>query len=610
VKVSDYIIEYLADLGIKNVFLVYGAAIGDMVDAFTRTDRIQYVCVMHEQAGAFAAETQARISQGLGVTLVTSGPGGTNLLTGVANCWYESIPNIYLTGQINSQFLRKDPSIRQVGFQENDIVSMAKPITKYATMLTDPKKIKWTLDKAVHEATSGRPGPVLLDLPLDIQKEEIDPESLEGYTPPPSIGVNQQGLAEHIDLFLNKLNESERPVLLIGGGVWLADAVEEVRELGRVLKVPCIPTWNTADAIASDYEYYRGRPGTYGGPGNNFAIQNADLLLSIGSRIPGRMTGGVPTSFAREAMKFYVDVDEANLDPKLQEVPAEVNILCDAKVFAKALLAEAKGREIKPFGWWLDKTLEWLHKYDTVLPEYYETKGIVHPYVFIRQLSEQLGPDDVIVADCGGNVVVTYQAFKTKEGQRLVSSNGNSPMGHSFAGAMGACFAGVKGQVICIIGDGGFNMNIQELQTVKNYNLPIKTFIMNNHVYGITKAFQETNFGSRFEAAGPKGYSPPDFLKIAQAYGIATEKIQDHTELKSKINAVLEHDGPIVCDVDMHEHYTLEPRIFGWNTPIEDLYPYLSREEFRANMYIDPLPGWENPVLPDSHRTPDRSGEP
>ena len=279
-------------------------------------------------------------------------------------------------------------------------------------------------------------------------------------------------------------------------------------------------------------------------------------------------------------------------------------------MFTQALLDEAKRREIKPFTWWLDKSQEWLDKYDTVLPEYHEVKGIVHPYVFMRELSNQLGPDDVIISDCGGNVVVTYHAFKTKMGQRLVSSNGNSPMGYSFAGAMGACFADVKGKVICIIGDGGSNMNIQEFQTLKNYDLPVKTFIMNNHVYGITKAYQETNFGGRFEAAGPKGYSPPDFVKLAKAYGLASETIADNSEITSKIKAVLDHEGPIICDVNMHEQYQLEPRIFGWNTPIEDKYPYLSREEFRSNMYIEPVPGWENPAMPQTVRDAGGNSDP
>ncbi len=597
-KLADYVIEYLAGLGVRQVFVVYGAAIGDLVDAFTRTDRIRYVCVMHEQAGAFAAETLTKVSGEIGVCLVTSGPGGINLLTGIANCWYDSIPNLYITGQINTQFLRKDPSIRQVGFQENDIVSMAKPITKFATMLTDPSKIKWVLDKAVYEATHGRPGPVLIDIPMDLQKAEIDPKLLEGFAPEEVVSSFDQELGEKIELFLEKLNQAERPVLLIGGGVRLGNATDEVRELGSILKIPCIPTWNALDIFSSDYEYYRGRVGTYGGPGRNFAVQNSDLLLMIGCRISGRITGGNVQSFARQAMKFSVDIDKALLDPKLQQVKIDVNIYCNAKHFIRTLIGRTKECRLKTFDWWLSKTLEWREKYDPVSSEYYRMNGIVNPYVFITELSNQLGPDDVVVADCGGNVVVTNQAFKTKTGQRLCSSNGNSPMGYSFAGAIGACFAPVKGRVICLIGDGGFNMNIQELQTVKNYSLPLKTFILNNHVYGITKSYQDTNFNSRYEAAGPKGYCPPDFVKIVQSYGIATESIQNHSELKEKIRSVLSHRGPLVCDVNMHEYFKYEPRIFGWNTPIEDMYPYLPREEFRQNMYVDPVPGWEKPSLP------------
>ena len=597
-KLADYVINYLADLGVKHVFTLYGAAIGDMVDAFTRTDRISYVCVMHEQAGAFAAETLTKVSGEMGVTLVTSGPGGTNTITGIANCWYDSIPNIYLTGQINSKFLRSDPSIRQVGFQEHDIVSMVKDITKYATMVTDPAQIKWVLDKAVYEATNGRPGPVLVDLPIDIQKMEVDPESLEGFVGEDHTAAYKEGLGEQINLFLDKLNESERPVLLIGGGVKTAGCVAEVRELGRILKIPCLPTWNAEDVITSDYEYHRGRIGTYGGPGRNFCIQNSDLLLTIGNRNSGRMTGGVPSTFARGAMKFFVDVDKANLDTKLQEVIGDVNIYCDAKLFTKTLIEEARRREIKTFAGWLDKTQEWLDKYDTVPPEYYETNGIVNPYVFVRELSDLLVPGDVIVGDHGGVTVVVSQAFKTKSGQVRCYSNGHAPMGYAFAGAIGAAFAERKGQVICLIGDGGFNVNIQELQTVKNYDLPVKTFIMNNHVYGITKAFEDTNYGGRYEASGPKGYSPPDFVKVVQAYGITTETIENHSELKQKIQSVLKHQGPIVCDVNMDEYFIYEPRIFGWNTPIEDMYPYLPREEFANNMYIDLMPGWENPIMP------------
>jgi acetolactate synthase-1/2/3 large subunit len=595
-KLADYVIEFFADLGVKDVFLVYGAAIGDLVDAFTKTDRIRYVCVMHEQAGAFAAEVVTKISGRLGVTLVTSGPGGTNLVTGIANCWYDSIPNVFLTGQVHSAFMRTDPSVRQLGFQENDIVSMVKPITKYAVMVTDARRIRYELERAVWEATHGRPGPVLLDLPLDLQKVEVDPSALEGFSPPPV--ADDPAMSEAIDRYLAALERAERPVLLIGGGVRLAGAVDAVRALGAALRIPCLPTWNALDVFTSDYEYYRGRVGTYGGPGRNFALQNADLLLTIGCRISGRITGGVPATFARAATKFIVDVDAANLDPALQQVRGDVNVRCDARAFAEALTARAKSRRPKPFDGWLARTREWRDRYDPVRPEYFETRGLVHPYVFVDELSRQLEATDIVVADCGGNVVVTNQAFRTKWGQRLISSNGNSPMGFSFAGAIGACVAAPDRRVVCIIGDGGFNMNVQELQTLRTYELPLKTFIMNNHVYGITKAYQDTNFGGRYEAAGPKGYRPPDFVKVVQSYGVATETIQDHAELAAKIKAVLGHPGAIVCDVNMHEQIRYEPRIFGWSTPIEDMYPYLSREEFRANMLIDPVPGWETPAMP------------
>ena len=606
-KLSDYVVNYLADLGIKHVFVVTGAAIADVIDAFLRNDIIEYVAVMHEQTASFASETLTKVSGKLGVSMATSGPGGTNLLTGIANCWYDSVPNLFITGQVNSAFLRSDSSIRQVGFQENDIVSMSKPITKYATIITNPNKIKWTLDKAVHEATTGRPGPVLIDLPVDIQKQDVDPDKLEGFSVDVKDNTNMDAIDEVVEQYLRKVNESERPVLLIGGGVRLADAIEEIRELGRILKIPCLPTWNALDIFDSEYDYYRGRVGTYGGPGRNFAIQNSDLLLTIGCRISGRITGGLVSSFARGAIKFIVDIDKANLDPKLQQVKGDFNIFSDAKIFIKTMIDKAKTRKIKSFDSWLGKTKEWLYKYDTVLPEYYETNEIVNPYVFINELSKELGSNDIIVCDCGGNVVVTNQAFKTKYGQRLCSSNGNSPMGYSFSGAIGACYTqeDVDRKVVCLISDGGFNMNIQDLQTVKNNNLPIKTFIMNNHVYGIIKAYQDTNLGGRYEAAGPKGYSPPDFVKIVNAYGIATETISDHSELKSKIKKVLDFKGPIVCDVNMHEYYKYEPRIFGWKTPIEDMYPYISREEFRNNMYIEPAEGWEEPVLPPNVKKTD-----
>ena len=601
-KVGDFIIHYLADHGIDTIFVVYGSANGDLIDAFTRTEKTKYVAVMHEQAGGFAAEIYAKVSGKVGVAISTSGPGGMNLLTPMGNCFYDSVPCLFLTGQADSRYLRSDPGIRQVGFQEADIVSMATPVTKYAKMLTRPDMVKYELEKALFISQNGRPGPVLLDIPLNIQKADVKVDELVGYdTGVATSGFNLPYVDGQIDQYLEELTKAQRPVIMVGAGVRTAGAIEELRKLGRQLKIPCFPTWNALDIVTSDYEYYGGRIGTYGGAGRNFGIQNTDLLLAVGSRISGRITGGNVKSFARAARKYAVDVDQTLLQRKLQEVPFDVNIYCDAKIFLERLLKRLKSvkKPLPDFSAWTGKVMEWKTKYDPVRPEFYKEQEYVHPYAFMRILSEKMDKDAILIGDCGGNIVVNSHAFETKYGQRALTNNGNSPMGFSFAASMGAWFARPDAQVVCTIGDGGFNMNIQELQTFINYGVNVKTFILNNHIYGITKAFQETNFNGRCEACGPKGYIPPDFIKIAQAYGMKTISINKNSEIRRKIDEVLSYDGPVICDVNSHEHHTYEPRIFGWKTPIEDMYPYLSREEFRSNMFIEPLEDWKNPVYPD-----------
>jgi acetolactate synthase-1/2/3 large subunit len=601
-KVADYIINYLADYGIKDVFVVYGAANGDLIDAFTRNKNIRYIAVMHEQAGGFAAEAYSKINQKFGVAIATSGPGGMNFVTPIGNCYYDSVPALFLTGQINSQFLRPDPGIRQVGFQETDIVGIVKPITKYAAMIVRPEDVRYELEKAIFLAHDQRPGPVLLDVPLDVQKKEIDPDRLVGFNPESAkICYNTDLIDRQTDQYLNDLSQAKRPVIMVGGGVRIAKAVVEMQQVGKLLKIPCFPTWNALDVIPSDYEFYGGRIGTYGGPGRNFGLQNSDLVLAVGSRISGRITGGNTKTFLRAARKYVVDVDETLLQRKLQQVPFDVCIHADAKLFLQRLLHKLGQKTLPNFDQWTARVMGWREKYDPVRPEFYEQKMYANPYVFFRTLSDEMGPKDILIGDCGGNIVISNHAFKTKNGQRNITNNGNSPMGFSHSAAMGAWLAAEKapGQnVVCTIGDGGFNMNIQELQTFKNYKINAKTFIINNHVYGITKAFQMTNFEGRMEACGPVGYNPPDFMKICGAYGIKTVQIENNGEIREKIKEVLRYDGPVVCDVNCHEWHEYSPRIFGWKTPIEDLYPYLPREEFRANMIIDPVEGWEDPPLP------------
>lgn len=607
-KVADYIINFFAQKGIDKVFVVYGAANGDLIDAFTRNGEIDYVAVMHEQAGGFAAEGYAKVKSLPGVAIATSGPGGMNFVTSIGNCFYDSVPCVFITGQINSNFLRPNKDIRQIGFQETDIVSIVEPITKYATMIRSKESIKHELEKAWYMATEGRHGPVLIDIPMNIQKADINPDELFGYSEFHSPKATTSELvSQQVDELIRDLDAAQRPVVMVGGGVKSAGAIPEFRELMSLLEIPCYPTWNALDVATSDFPFYCGRIGTYGGGiGRNFGIQNSDLLIAIGSRISGRITGGNIHSFAREAKKYVVDIDLPMLQVHDQQVPFDVNIYSDAKPFINLLIEKLSIQKSKASSQfdkskWLVQCQEWREKYDPVnkLINNGKVHQYVHPYIFFRKLSEHMQSDAVLIGDCGGNIVASNHSFKTKYGQLNLTNNGNSPMGFSHSASMGCFFGDPTRQIVCTIGDGGFNMNIQELQTFLNYNIKVKTFIVNNHIYGITKAFQKTNFNGRCEACGPVGYNPPDFIKICEAYGIKTFTVSSNDDLDDVIQKVLDFDGPVVCDVNCHEHHTYEPRIFGWKTPIEDMYPYLPREEFKDNLYITPLEDWENPVYPD-----------
>ena len=591
IKVADYLINRLEEYGIREVFQVYGAATGHLVDAFVRAKDIRYIAPFHEQACGFAAEGYAKVNGNFGVAMATSGPGGQNLVTCAGNCYFDSVPCLFITGQIKQQFMRPDKSIRQIGFQESDMVGLMNTVTKYSVMVSKPEDIRYELEKAISIMKSGRPGPVHLDIPIDVAKAIVDLDDLFSYDNTIEMQYNEENINKQIDEFLLDLQNSKRPALMVGGGVRLAKAEKDILELGKKLKIPVFPTWNALDIICSDYPYYGGRIGTYGGPGRNFGIQNTDLLLAIGSRISGRITGGNIHSFAREAKKYMVDVDKAGLQRKLQQVPFDVCIYSDAKLFVRLLMERID--KIPDFSEWMNKCAHWRDKYDPVTREMFLPGKYVNQYAFTRILSEQMKPNDILVGDCGGNIVVVNHCFKTKTGQRYFTNNGNSPMGFSFAGSIGAWFASDKEKqnVVCIIGDGGMNMNIQELQTLINYNIGVKVIILNNHIYGITKAFQETNFEGRMEACGALGYNPPDFIKVAKAYELDTMRIEgtDYSMIRNQIDEMLNHTGPLIIDVNCYEQHTYEPKLIGWETPIEDMYPYLPRDEFLENMYIKPL---------------------
>ena len=601
-NVADYYLKMLVEAGVKRAFVVYGAANGDLIDAFTRNKDIEYVCAIHEQAAGFMAEATAKVDDDStpGVAIATSGPGGHNFVTAIANCFYDSVPAIFITGQVSSAYMRRDSQMRQVGFQETPICDIVRPIVKAAFQPKTAMAAYRALRDALHICKDGRAGPVLIDLSLDVQKMVCDFELLL-----PAIisagWVQETDAVERsafVEEYLTDFWQARRPVLLIGGGVrdrYQLDA------LAGALNIPIFPTWNALDVIHSGHPNYGGRIGTYGGPGRNFAIQTSDLLLSIGCRVSGRITGGDPTSFAKEAKRYLVDVDTALVDPDNQEQMFHRNLLCDASKFIKLLRARYYSKcsvmasaPVPPPDRtaWNALVVEWRERYDPVKAEYFSGPDI-HPYVFSRLLSEVAAPDAVVITDCGGNVVAMNHAFKTKGGQRYFSNNGNSPMGFAFAASIGAALADPKRQVICVIGDGGMNVNIQELQTVKILEerlRNLKVFVLNNHAYGITRAYQKTNFEGREEACvAGKGYEPPDFVEVTKAYRLRSFRFSGGAEeggsLIADIRMVLRQQEFMLLDVDCGDHHQYEPRVVGWSTPIHELTPALPLVEHQEQLH-------------------------
>lgn len=597
-KLTDYLVQYLVDLGVKKVFLITGGACAHIVDSLGKSEGISYVCMQHEQAAAMAADAYARVTRNIGVAVATSGPGATNLITGVCCSYFDSIPTLMITGQVNLWETKGKRGIRQFGFQETDIVDIVRPITKFAAIVKEPKKIKYYLDKAIQIAKSGRPGPVWLDIPMNVQHAEINPDELRGFDskelPSRKASVIPISLIARV---VDNIRKSQRPIVIAGAGIKLGRAEGEFLELIKILRTPIVSTWSGIDILPHDHPFYVGQFGVYGNRAANFAVQNSDLTLSLGSRLDTRQTGGQPRTFAREAVKIVVDIDNEELNK--QWVVPDIPINTDVKDFLTSLNSALESLACFPdFSDWHLMCANWKKQYPAVLPDYYNQKGSVNAYVFVRALSEKLPPNSIIIPDQGGNLTWTIQSFKVKDGHRLFSAFGNSPMGYAMPAAIGAAFADSKANIVCIDGDGGFQLNIQDLQTIKHHKLPIKIFILNNNSYGIIKQFQEIYFEGRYEATVEKtGYTAPDFIKIAQAYGIAAEIIRDHSEIDEKLNKVLAANEPVLCNVILDESQKLIPKLVAIKTrdgryvskPIEDMIPLLPRDEFRANMVVSPL---------------------
>jgi len=586
-KISDYIADFLVKNGVVHVFGITGGSIIHILDSIEKNPKLILIPPNHEQAAAMAADAYSRMTKNLGVVVTTSGPGATNLITGTCCSYFDSIPVLCITGQEVRAQLKKDFKVRQIGFQETDVVNIFKPITKYSKLVDDPKMIRYYLEEAVYIAKSGRPGPVLLDIPDDIQRCEIDPEKLAKFIPETK-NIDFINLNIKVNETLEALKNSKRPVLIFGNGIKVGKAEEKAKKLFQKMKIPVALTWAARDIIPYNHPLVIENFGVSAGRAGNFAVQNSDFILALGTRLDTHETGIKIPTFARDAIKIVVDIEAGELDKyEKRGMKVDIPINYDINDFLDIILK--KDIEIKDFFDWKKKVNEWKEKYPICLPEYYNQKEKVNPYCFMDVLSKECKEGDIIITDAGGNLTWTMQGFRIKEGQKLFSAFNHSPMGYSLPASMGAYFATSK-PIICITGDGSIQMNIQEFSTIVKYNIPIKIFLINNHGYGIIQQTQDTWMNSRYVASnGESGVAFPDFIKVAEAYGIATRNISNHENLNSVIREVLDYNkGPILCNIEVEQHQKITPKLeFG--KPIEDSMPLLERDEFFCNMIVKPI---------------------
>ena len=581
--VSDYILNFLIKKKVKKVFLITGGAITFVVDAFSRNKKISYLDCGHEQASAMMADSYSRMGPNFGATMVTSGPGATNLLTGIACSWFDSIPTIHFSGQVNTNELsgavKSTRNVRQVGFQETDIVTMAKPITKFSYRIKSEKEIPYILEKAHYLATSGRPGPVLIDIPMNFQRLKLDIKNLKKFKKPKSKSISLK-LKKQINKTYSLLKKSKRPVIIFGGGIEISKSKGKLINFFKKFEIPYVTTWSGLDCCYHNQKNYIGTIGVYGSRAANFTVQNSDFVLNLGSRLDTRITGGKPETFAREAKIISVDIDKNELN-KRRGLINKLKINFSVKDF---LINFNEKPKFKSNEEWINVCNNWKIKYPMVLPEWRKQKKYVNPYYFIEILSEELDSSSTIIADDGAHLTWAVQAFKVKKGQRFFSAFGNSPMGYALPAAIGASIAKKNKKIICIDGDGSIQINLQELHTVSKNKLPIKIFILNNNGYGIIKQFQELYLSKRYEASG-KGVSNPNFKKIAAAFDINYTEIKNHNKMRDKLKTLIKTNRPEIINVIISPNQKIIPKLqFG--KPIEDLSPLLNRDDFRKNMLI------------------------
>jgi len=597
-RVSDYIAYFIEKSGVKDVFLLSGGGIMHLTDGLACNKNLRVTCFHHEQAASMAMDAYARVTGHFSVGYFTTGPGATNALTGLAGAWLDSVPCLVISGQVKRKEAVYNSGIkglRQIGVQEINIVPIVRSVTKYAVLVNNPEDIRYHLEKALYLAKEGRPGPVWLDIPLDVQGAYIESEKLTGYAPKKRRSIIPE---EQYVTLLEYLQNAKRPVILAGQGIRIAGAIEELLHLSALANIPIVTTYLGIDVIESNSPYYVGRIGIKGDRAGNLAVQNSDLLIVIGSSLPVAETGYEYSEFARYAKKVVVDIDLTS--HKKNTIFIDLLVKGDAKEFIQKVSQLVTDHIITFSQDWLDTAISWRNRYPVCLPEYAHLNERVNIYYFVDALCRQLESQDIVVTDAGSAFYAGSQAVQIKKGMRYITSGGFATMGFSLPASIGTSIAANKQQVMCINGDGSFQQNLQELQTIVHNKIPVKIFILNNEGYLSIRFTQCRYFENRLIGEGcTSGVSFPNSEKIAQAYGIPFFRIHNNRELEDVLHNVLDRDGPVICEILTPPDQEIIPTVASQklpdgsmvSKPLEDMYPFLDRNEFNENMKIKPLKG-------------------
>lgn len=591
IKLSDYIAKRLKEHGVEHFFMVSGGGAMHLNDSLGRV--IPYTANHHEQACAIAAEGYARVNQKLAVVNVTTGPGGLNCLNGIFGQWTDSVPVLYISGQVKyTTTMASCPNIplRQLGDQEVDIISVVKPLTKYAQMVTEPNKIKYYLDKAVYEATTGRKGPVWLDIPINIQASIIEEDELEEFTPPQKTEYELK-----IEEIVHRLKEAKKPLIIAGHGIRLAGQTDNFRKLVKNLSIPVVTTFNGFDLIQTENPDYIGRIGTVGQRAGNFALQNADLILCLGTRNNIRQVSYNWENYAKNACKIIVDIDRAELEKPTLKPDLSVN--ADLKDFIPALIQTVSQKSDSGFAQtftpWMEFCRNLRDKYSFENhPEQTQGGSVINPYHLTYELTKALKEDDIFVMANGSACVCPFQNAIVKEEQRYILNSGNASMGYALPASIGASYEANGRNIICLEGDGSIMMNLQELQTIVYNKLPIKLFVINNNGYSSIRQTQRNFFEGHMTGSGVEsGVSVPDFVKIGEAFGLKSRRITNPKTMPEDIKEVLSAPGAVLCEVMVEKEYSFLPKLSARklddgtmvSPSLEDMYPFLDRKEFEEN---------------------------